>query len=130
LLKRKLLGRGEGGRTVRTGGDSWEGSVAETRAPCDVRLTCEVIMQVGKAKVWNKEGLHLRKAAEVVHCAKKFKSKVTLRHRSELADAGSIVQLLLLGAGPHADLEVRAQGPDEKEAVHGIIEVFNEGAGI
>ena len=87
-------------------------------------------MEKGKAKVLDKDGLHLRKAAEVVRRAKGFKSKVTLGHQCNHADADSIMQLLLLGAGPHTDLEVIAQGPDEKEAVHSIIEVFNEGAGI
>ncbi|HEY3277916.1 MAG TPA: HPr family phosphocarrier protein [Syntrophorhabdaceae bacterium] len=87
-------------------------------------------METGKARVLDKEGLHLRKAAQVVLCAKRFRSKVTLRHKSAHADADSIMQILLLGAGPQVDLEVSAHGPDEKEAVHRIVELFSEGAGI
>jgi phosphocarrier protein HPr len=87
-------------------------------------------METRKARVLDHEGLHLRKAAQVVHRAKRFKSKVTLGHRETRADASSIMQLLLLGAGPDTELEVTAHGPDEKEAVLGIVELFDQGAGI
>ena len=76
------------------------------------------------------DGLHLRRAAEVVRAAMKFKSEVTLRHRHGSADARSIMQILLLEAGAYTELEVTAHGPDEKEAVRGIVEVFDQGAGI
>ena len=87
-------------------------------------------METGKTRITDREGLHLRKAAQVVNRAKRFKSRVTVGHRKAQADAGSIMQLLLLGAGPQTELEVTAHGPDEKEAVRGIIELFDQGAGI
>jgi phosphocarrier protein HPr len=87
-------------------------------------------MEARKTRVADVEGLHLRKEAQVVDRAKSFKSRVMLRHNETSADAGSIMQLLLLGAGHGTELEVTAHGPDEKEAVLGIVELFDQGAGI
>jgi phosphocarrier protein HPr len=87
-------------------------------------------MERRKTRVSDHEGLHLRKAAQVVERVKGFESKVTLGHNETQADASSIMQLLLLGAGAHAELEVTARGPDEKEAVLSIIELFDQGSGI
>jgi phosphocarrier protein len=87
-------------------------------------------MEIANIKIQNEEGLHLRKAAQVVLCAQKFESKILLCHQCKQADTCSILQVLSLGAGHHADLTVIATGPDEKEAVIGIIEVFSDGAGI
>ena len=87
-------------------------------------------MKTGIVTVRNKEGLHLRKAAEIVRCAQRFESKVTLCNQCTHADACSIMQLLLLGAGQHTQLDVIAHGPDEKEAVNSIIELFEDGGGI
>ena len=87
-------------------------------------------MEPRKTRVLDREGLHLRKAAQVVDRAKTFKSKVTLGHEQTWADASSIMQLLLLGAGPDTELEVTADGPDEKDAVLSIVELFDQGAGI
>ena len=87
-------------------------------------------METRKTRVLDREGLHLRKAAQVVDRAKRFKSKVTLGHKQTRADASSIMQLLLLGAGPHTELQVTAHGADEKETVLSIVELFDQGAGI
>jgi len=87
-------------------------------------------VETRKTRISDPGGLHLRKAAQVVDRAKSFKSRVTVGHGKARADAGSIMQLLLLGAGPHTELKVTAHGPDEKEAVRGIVELFDQGAGI
>ncbi len=72
----------------------------------------------------------MRKAAQVVKCARKFKSKIVLCHECKFADSCSIVDVLTLGAAAKAEVAVIANGPDEKEAVRTIVEIFSEGSGI
>jgi phosphotransferase system HPr (HPr) family protein len=87
-------------------------------------------MEKAEVSVRSQGGLHLRKAAEIVRCAQKFRSAITLCHKCKSADACSILQVLCLGVAAHSALSITATGPDEKEAVESIVEVFNEGAGI
>jgi phosphotransferase system HPr (HPr) family protein len=87
-------------------------------------------MERAKARGQDAKGLHLRNSANVVLCARQFKSQVVLCHGCKEADACSILQILTLGAGFGEDVEIVANGPDEKEAVSRIVEVFGDGAGI
>jgi phosphocarrier protein len=87
-------------------------------------------MKSARTRVRDSKGLHLRTSAKVVQCAQKFKSQIVLCHKCKEANACSILQVLSLGAPFDGDVEIRATGPDEEEAVRGIAEVFNDGAGI
>lgn len=71
-------------------------------------------------KIVNSRGLHARAAAKLVHLASTFRSRITVTHGDEEADGKSILSLMILGAGQGAELQVRAEGPDEKEAVEQI----------
>jgi phosphocarrier protein len=74
--------------------------------------------------------LHLRRAAEVVRLAKKYKSRITLCHKCKLADSCSILDVLALGATKDCQIALIAEGPDEKLAIREISEHFSDGAGI
>jgi phosphocarrier protein HPr len=87
-------------------------------------------MRSVKARVRDKQGLHLRPSADVVRLAQRFKSRITLCHDCKEANACSILQILCLGAGFDASVEIRATGPDEKEAVDSIAQLFIDGGGI
>jgi phosphocarrier protein HPr len=87
-------------------------------------------MQSIRTRVRDARGLHLTPSARVVECARRFTSHITLCHLCKEADACSILQVLSLGAGFGADVEIKATGPDEVEAVAGIAEVFSDGSGI
>lgn len=87
-------------------------------------------MESTKITVRDAHGLHLTPSARVVRCAQQFKSRIVLCHKCKEADACSILQVISLGAGFGANLEITATGPDEKEAIRSITEVFNDGAGI
>lgn len=87
-------------------------------------------MQVAKIKVNDTKGLHLRNAARVVQTAKKYKSKIFLCRKCRFADSCSILEVLTLAATKGAEIAIFAEGPDEKEAVTGIRELFNDGGGI
>lgn len=87
-------------------------------------------MENAKVTVRDRRGLHLTPSARVVRCAQQFKSRIVLRHKRKKADACSILQVLSLGAAYGADVEIRVTGPDEKEAIRSIEEVFIDGGGI
>ena len=71
-------------------------------------------------EIKNKLGLHARAAAKLVHCAAKFQSDIKIRKGDEEVDAKSILGILLLAAGKGAMITVRADGPDEQDAVDAI----------
>ena len=82
-------------------------------------------------KVTNASGLHARPAAEFVKTAKAFQSNITIRRRENclLANAKSIAQILCEGIVKDTEVEIRAEGPDEQEAVGQLIALIKSGFG-
>jgi len=74
--------------------------------------------------IWS-AGLHLRAAALLVRLARSFKCSVRLRTGERVADAGNIMQLLLLSAGLGANLTVETDGPDEAAAIRAVVGFFS-----
>ena len=71
-------------------------------------------------EIKNKLGLHARAAAKLVHVAAKFKSDIKIRKGDEEVDGKSILGILLLAAGRGSTIKIRADGPDEREALDAI----------
>ena len=71
-------------------------------------------------EIKNKLGLHARAAAKLVHVAAKFKSDIKIRKGDEEVDGKSILGILLLAAGKGSTIKLRADGPDEREALDAI----------
>lgn len=85
-----------------------------------------------KAMVINVTGLHARPASVFVNTAKKFKSAVSIRHigeENEFINAKSVIMLLSLGIGQGEEIEIAADGTDEKMAVDSLIELIQGGFG-
>jgi phosphocarrier protein len=72
----------------------------------------------------NETGLHVRPAATIVDCAKKFNSDISLSKDGHTADAKSALSLMTLAAEGGSRLMVRAVGPDSEKAVEAIVELF------
>lgn len=87
-------------------------------------------MEVAKINVNVDNGMHLRVAARVVNASKRYKSKILLCHKCKFADACSILELVSLAVTKSSEIAVVAEGPDEKEAVKEIGQLFIDGAGI
>jgi phosphocarrier protein len=87
-------------------------------------------MENKKIRVLCPHGLHLREAARVVTAAKKFISKIQLWHNSAKADTGSILEVLLLAAPQDSEVTLVIEGPDEKEAMRELTQIFQDGGGI
>ena len=62
-------------------------------------------------------GLHARPAAQFVQTAKRMQSDIHLKHGKKEANAKSIMQVLSLGVKQYGELEITAEGADEKEAI-------------
>ena len=77
-------------------------------------------------KVINTLGVHARPASKVVQTANKFKSRISLFKDSAMADAKSILHVMMLGANFDSKITIRASGEDEKEAVDAIVALFEQ----
>lgn len=71
-------------------------------------------------EIKNKLGLHARAAAKFVHTASRFKADVKVRKGDEEVDGKSILGILLLAAGRGTTVLVKADGPDERDALDAI----------
>lgn len=86
-----------------------------------------------KATVVNPTGLHARPASDFTNAAKLFDSSITLVNLSvdedNRANAKSIINVLAIAASRGSEVEISAEGPDEKQAVDTLIEMVESGFG-
>lgn len=71
-------------------------------------------------EVINQLGLHARAARLLVETVRGFDAEVTLRRDEQTVNAKSILEIMMLAAGPGTALEVVAVGPDAAAAVEAI----------
>ena len=76
-------------------------------------------------EIKNKLGLHARAAAKLVHAAARFQSDIKIRKGDEEVDGKSILGILLLAAGRGSVITVKANGPDEEEAVTALQQLID-----
>ncbi len=74
------------------------------------------------------EGLHMRAAARLVQLARRFNSRILLRLGAGVADARSIMSIMILAASLGSPLIVEASGDDEHEAIQAVEAYFDSGA--
>jgi phosphocarrier protein HPr len=77
-------------------------------------------------EIRNKLGLHARAAAKLVHMAARFKSDIKVRKADEEVDGKSILGILLLAAGRGSTVRVKADGPDERDALDAIEKLIED----
>ncbi|HWV38029.1 MAG TPA: HPr family phosphocarrier protein [Vulgatibacter sp.] len=77
----------------------------------------------------NRLGLHARAAAKLVQTANRFRSETTISRDGRLANAKSIMGVLMLAAPQGSEVVVRAQGPDAAEVVAALGELIEAGFG-
>ncbi len=81
-------------------------------------------MQERHITVSNKLGLHARASAKLVQLAQGFRSTVTLVNGSREVNAKSIMGVMMLAAGIGTPLTIRADGPDEEQALNAVVNLF------
>lgn len=74
--------------------------------------------------VSNRLGLHARAAAKLVQTVQPYQSAVMLVHRGREVNAKSIMGVMMLAAGQGTPLTIRADGPDEDDALSAAINLF------
>lgn len=72
----------------------------------------------------NRNGLHARPAAEIVKVAAKFKSDILLVRDDLEVNGKSIMGVMMLAAEYGSELVLRADGPDETEAVGALAKLI------
>jgi len=77
----------------------------------------------------NPTGLHARPAAVFVKTAKKFKSKITVRHGKKKANAKSVISVLALGVETGGQIQLIIEGEDEDAARKTLTEAITAGLG-
>lgn len=84
-------------------------------------------MMTTRVTVRWQRGLHMLTAARLVRLAQRFHSSIRLRLGTRMADARSILNLMLLSANLGASLDIEAAGNDEHEAVAAVEDFFATG---
>ena len=68
----------------------------------------------------NVRGLHARASRKLAELAFRYESTIVVRREDESADARSLMDLMMLGAGIGSDIEVEADRPDAEAAMEAI----------
>jgi phosphocarrier protein len=71
-----------------------------------------------------RDGLHIRPAARLVRLAQNFRSSIVLRANGRIADARSILSVMLLCAALGTVIDVEASGADEEQALRAVENAF------
>ncbi|WP_234572310.1 HPr family phosphocarrier protein [Rhodohalobacter sp. 614A] len=77
-----------------------------------------------KVVVKNESGLHARPASVLVKTASRFKSDFFIKMYGYKVNGKSILGVMTLAAESGAEMELILEGPDEKEALEKIAELF------
>ena len=71
-------------------------------------------------QIVNKAGLHARPAAEIVKLAAKYASDITVVRDELEVNGKSIMGVMMLAAECGSTLQLKAEGPDAKEALDAL----------
>lgn len=82
-------------------------------------------MKEAQVRISWKEGLHLRTATQLVRRAQHFQSSIHLKVGERIADARSILAMLLLGASLGTVVDLQVHGEDEDVALASLVAVFD-----
>mgnify|MGYP000947740237 CR=1 FL=1 len=80
-------------------------------------------MQQIKAPVVNRLGMHARPAALFVKTASRYQSRIWVSKDDLEVNAKSIMGVMMLAAEPGSTLVIRADGPDEAEALAALAQL-------
>ncbi len=84
-------------------------------------------MFVKDVVVQNKVGLHARPATFFIQKANEFKSSIWVEKEERRINAKSLLGVLSLGIIGGAQIRIIADGPDEEDAVNGLVELVESG---
>jgi phosphocarrier protein len=72
-------------------------------------------------RIVNQRGLHARASRKLAELALSYDTtRISVRYDEEEADARSLMDLMMLGAGVGSEIEVEARGPQADEAMSAV----------
>lgn len=72
-------------------------------------------------QITNKKGLHARASRKLAELALSYEStRISVRREEDEADARSLMDLMMLGAGIGDEVEVEVRGPQAEEAMSAV----------
>lgn len=77
-------------------------------------------------RITNRLGIHARPAALLVQTAGKYRCRIAIRKNDTEVNAKSIMGVMMLAAGFGSQIHLRADGPDEKEAVLSLVRLIEQ----
>jgi phosphocarrier protein len=77
--------------------------------------------------ITNQRGLHARAAARFVKLAGQFRAQVTVTRNGAAVSGLSIMGLMMLAAGPGAEIEIAATGEEAATALAALIALVEGG---
>ncbi len=80
-------------------------------------------------QIVNPRGLHARASRKLAELALKYDAQVIVRREDGEADATSLMDLMMLGAGVGSEIEVEAQGAQAEDAMSAIAALVEDGFG-
>jgi phosphocarrier protein HPr len=76
-------------------------------------------------QITNKKGLHARASRKLAELALSYEStRISVRREGDEADARSLMDLMMLGAGIGDEVEIEARGPQADEAMAAVEELI------
>jgi len=81
------------------------------------------------AKIANQQGLHARPAAQIVKLASTFRSEIEVVKDGFAVNGKSIMGVMMLAAECGSAIMIRADGPDELQAVDALADLVAQGFG-
>lgn len=82
-----------------------------------------------RVQIVNRKGLHARASAKLARLAVTLPEQVFVVRNEEVANAHSIMDLLMLAAHQGSEISVRASGPDAAAAVDAVCAMIADGFG-
>jgi len=71
--------------------------------------------------IQNSRGLHARAAAKFVSTADQFDAEISVSRGGQTVSGVSIMGLMMLAAGPGAEIEILTAGPDATDALSSLV---------
>ncbi len=82
-----------------------------------------------EVEIVNKLGIHARPATSFVQIAEKFQSNIIVEKDGFEVNGKSILGMMMLVAPKGTKIKIKADGPDEKEALEALVKLVEDGFG-
>ncbi len=77
-----------------------------------------------RVRVHNAKGVHARPSAKIVKLVEGYDAEVWIQRGDTRANAGSILDVMMLAACEGCELELSAEGPEAPQALAAVAELF------